>query len=160
MQRLINDRAPRQAPADLLRRLREIDDRAELVLVGKDRWLLGAVRATPERRRIGAALAARERAKTHPNVALLYLAELAGQGFAPIAAYNLRDPDGRIVADFQRRDRAYREHADATFERHLDEADSRHGTAETTRKLLDAAEVVSRDAVIWRGRRTPHTPRG
>lgn len=134
----------REAPEDILERLRAIDPTAELlwwgprvadlqlaggrnartVQVVSPVWLLGTVRQNGARRLAGARLLAmQERLGARGDRDTWRYARLLYQGFATIAFYPTRDPGAEIVEDFRRRDWLLRFRADEEGERLLAEAE-------------------------------------
>jgi hypothetical protein len=120
----ITPRRGREAPAAIVRQLREIDPAAELHYAGRGKWMLGTVR--PNRvisrraqrritvlRALSPLLSKGAVALTSKRVALvhyrLWCYELQRQGFRPITTYTVQgEPGSDIVADFRRRDWLYR----------------------------------------------------
>lgn len=109
MASLVDFPQAREAPADLVRRLRALDPTTDLIYAGDGRWWLGRVRPNSERR--AEAFKILERASNLPVGATLNarskervrLALLAYQGFAIAETYEMQgEPDGRIVRDWQR----------------------------------------------------------
>ena len=112
----------REAPAHVVRGLRAVDPMADLLYVGEGQWVLGVVR--PNRITHAQAVrtldsvtqtlstGARHTAETRGAV---WTAELALQGFRPVALYTTPEPTEAIVRDFQRADFLYREAADRHF---------------------------------------------
>lgn len=106
---LVDVSQARTAPESIRRRLREMDETAEVVYLGRGRWIVGKVRpnALVRQQAIrmldkyttelsnGARLS--ERGKEKVRFALLAL-----QGFRPVAEYRMREPDDRVVQDFER----------------------------------------------------------
>ena len=144
---MIDSFSQRTAPADVMARLREIEPTAELVYLGAGHWLLGSVRPTRVREREGCRAIGRWRQlpeeKRSPG--RLLRAQLIRQGFAPIELYEVNDPDGRIVRDFRRRDWRWRNRADETFERTLDNSDDAMGLHESIETIIDQVHAE------WRG---------
>lgn len=97
----------RTAPDDLRRRLRELDRTAELLYLGFGRWSVGRVRPTDESVRIAQRMlrtywGMKDSARaTRRGVQRYRFAEACRQGFRPVAEYTMREPDDRIVKDFQ-----------------------------------------------------------
>jgi hypothetical protein len=146
----------RTTPDYVVRGLREVDPTAELVYIGRGKWLLGSVRwdrrhVSAARKRLDAAFGAVKRIgqwkASHPRVGqrVAYWT-LALQGFRPIAEYKLQgEPDSRIVNDFRRMDWMYKNTSDNQLERLLDEP-YETGRREARADLTD--EARARDA--WR----------
>lgn len=119
---LLHFPAARQAPASVLRDLREIDPRAELLHLGGTRWVLGTVRpGDPAAVRFGASqLASVRRWVTRGSMLKVRMAHAHLQGFKPIEEYQVGGEMGfaRVVKDFRERDWRYRH-------RWLEELDAR-----------------------------------
>jgi hypothetical protein len=122
----------REAPADLVRSLRALDPKLELVYLGWGKWILGRVNPSDESIRIARELLAQywtlsARARhTIRSIRRYRFGVACLQGFRPIgeyapnhpdgAEYRLVDPDGRIARHFER-SRWLLEHAtDETIE--------------------------------------------
>lgn len=99
----------REAPPDVRRRLRELDATAEVIYLGRGRWMVGKVRPNEHVR----ARAVRMLDEFHNNVSTgkrlsergkekVRFALLALQGFRPVAEYTMPEPDGSVVQDFAR----------------------------------------------------------
>ena len=108
MERLIEVPTIREAPADLVRGLRLLDQQLELIYLGWCKWILGRVRPTDDSVRIANemlrnywALPPRAR-HTIRGIRRYRFAIACLQGFRPIAEYMLTEPDSRIARDFER----------------------------------------------------------
>lgn len=97
----------RTAPEDIRRRLRELDPTAEIVYLGFGRWSIGRVRPTNESVRIATRMirtywSMKDAARASRRGVQRYrFAEACRQGFRPVAEYTMREPDDRIVKEFQ-----------------------------------------------------------
>lgn len=100
---------PREAPRDIVRALRDVDETAELLYLGEGKWVLGRVRPTPERFEGGKRLLrqawelAQKGGMTEERwYKRIRSARLTMQGFAKFGMYEFKgDPDWRIVRDFR-----------------------------------------------------------
>lgn len=125
MIRLVEFPRIREAPEDILGRLRAIDPAAELLYWGPRLtdievggktvavvvpvWLLGVVQANAARRGAGARMVElHEALGAQGNRDAWQYGKLLYQHFAPIAFYPMRDPGGALVEDFRKRDWVYR----------------------------------------------------
>jgi len=108
-ERLIDVPALRDPSPDLLRRLREIDPRAEVIYVGNGRWWVGRVKANSPRRAIGRRMAlAIRNGDGHPwrigdrdRWPELRQALLMAQGFGLVVDVTVQgEPDARLVREF------------------------------------------------------------
>lgn len=115
MERLIDIPGQVREPSpDLLRRLREIEPRAEVLYVGAGRWWLGRVKTESARCHAGRQMAARIReGDGHPlkedwspvggRWAALRQALLMSQGFGLVSEVQVDgEPDARIVEELRR----------------------------------------------------------
>ncbi len=145
----------RMAPPAIVRDLRTIDDRAELLYLGPGHWVLGVVKPNWYRaQRAGRILhSARRRPANQPAPKKLRLAEAARQGFRVIAEYHLRDPDSRIVLDFAKRDFLFRFAADMEFEKRLASSAGDPHYREAAKTMMDAAATLGTDVYKWVFRR-------
>lgn len=118
-------------PDDLLRRLREIDPRLELLGVGNGIWWLGRVVWTRDRHRIAANILK----TTHVNDRNRWIrlnAKLGLRGFGFVSDWQ-GEPTSRILLDYQRRDWKFRNGvADAEFDERMLYSD---GTMEMNHRL-------------------------
>lgn len=95
----------RETSPDLLRRLRELDDRAECVYLGAGRWWIGRVKPDSPRRAQGRQLV--DRVMTNDGFGGNRMAELRqgllmAQGFGLCCDVRvLGIPDGRLVREFE-----------------------------------------------------------
>jgi len=149
----------RVASPDVIRRLREIDETAELLYLGAGRWILGRVRwhadAIAQAESIMArALHAIHTAPPHlrPSrrlVGRVQFALLALQGFRPMAEYREHPKvagfEGAVVEDFRRMLWKLRHTSDAELFRELEAAQDKDRLAARA-DLTDPARA--RDA--WR----------
>jgi hypothetical protein len=109
----------RLAPLSVLAGLREVDQTADLVHFGADRWLLVSVRGDDDMKAQGYRRLARAKAMAaaiqakHPDMKTrdiprikdgIAAALLISLGARPIDFYSLRDPDSSVVEDFRRAD--------------------------------------------------------
>lgn len=97
----------REAPSDVVRRLRELDPTADVIYLGWGRWNVGKVRPTSMSVAIAQrmlatywAMSAKAR-NTRRGIQRYRFAEACAQGFRPVAEYTMKDLDGRVVKDFQ-----------------------------------------------------------
>lgn len=103
---LVDVSQPRTAPEDIRRRLRALDPTAEVICVSGRRWIVGRVRPTRDAMRIATHMLATywtmtEKARASVRGVQRYRFALAAlQGFRPVAQYDLRDLDDRVVNDF------------------------------------------------------------
>lgn len=144
MRRLVDFPQARQAPESLIRRLREVDETAELVYLGPDTWALGTVRPNQVQRRAAQTILSNMLTAGRAERSSVAYALLALQGFRQVALYRMREPDGRIAIDFQRRDWAWRHKAEATVHAALLESE-RSDVGERM-----AQDVVERNREAWR----------
>jgi hypothetical protein len=121
MQHSVDFAATRQAPAHVLRRLRSIDETAELLWWGprlidldvgytkrtsvvSPVWLLGTVKQNAVRRHVGwQMMKNQELLGPQGNRDTWRFARLIYQGFAAVAFYPVRDPTEAIARDFAER---------------------------------------------------------
>jgi hypothetical protein len=120
----------RTAPDDLRRRLRELDETAEVVYVGPRHWMVGRVRPNAQVRAIAEAmlkdastLLSVRAANAPSRRARVALALLGLQGFRPVAEYRTNDLDARVVRDFQVSQWRLRHTTDAQLFRDIDAPD-------------------------------------
>lgn len=165
----------RRASASLVERLREIDRDAELIYVGKGKWILGVVQPDDRRQRMAERMidALETVLEAHTwglinlpedfkrQVALrLWKYRLYRQGFRNIAIYTIQgEPDARIVEDFRRRDWVWRH----SFREHLHQVEKEaSGEADFERKvarLMDYLELEGED-IHRHAFRHPHSVSG
>lgn len=118
-------------PDDLLRRLREIDPRVELLGVGNDIWWLGRVVFSQQRYHKATNVLKKVRPVDRNRWTRLN-AKLALQGFGLISDWQ-GYADSRILLDFERKDWKLRHGAaDDEFEERMRYSD---GTIDTERRL-------------------------
>jgi len=98
----------REPSADLLRRLRDIDPRAEVLYVGEGRWWVGRVKPAPERRARGRRMILRARdedwfgVEPHEYWVTLRQGLLMAQGFGLVVDMTIQgEPDARLVQEFE-----------------------------------------------------------
>lgn len=97
----------RTAPDDVRRGLRTLDETAEVIHLGGRSWCVGRVRPTRDSIRIATRMLATywampERLRKSGRGLRRYRFALAClQGFRPVAQYDLRELDGRVVEDFR-----------------------------------------------------------
>lgn len=97
----------RVASDDVRQALRGLDASAEVIYLGFGRWAVGRVRPTRDSIRIATGMLANywqmsEKARASKRSVQRYRFALAClQGFRPVAQYDLRELDGRVVRDFQ-----------------------------------------------------------
>lgn len=138
----------RTPPDDLVARLREINPEAELLYIGKGKWLLGLVRPDGFRRRMALARIAKltkilERAYLLPEevkraAALrLWKARLHAEGFKDIALYQTGDPDGSIVEDLREREWTFRHRWKETVRERNREIDGTAAEEATEARIRD-----------------------
>jgi len=99
----------RTAPEGIRRRLREIDPTAEIIHLGRQHWVVGKVRPNALVRQQAIRMLDRiehelsngkqlsERGKEKARFALLAL-----QGFRTVHQFEMREPDDRVVKEFER----------------------------------------------------------
>lgn len=140
MDRLVEFPRIREAPRDILGRLRAIDPNAELLYWGPRLtdievggrtvavvlpvWLLGVVQPNAARRGAGARMVElHEALGAKGNRDAWQYGKLLYQSFAPVSFYPMRDPTGAIVEDFRKRDWIYRHQFDEIGEAWLSAPD-------------------------------------
>jgi hypothetical protein len=128
MRNHITRSAARQAPGEVLRALRAIDETYDIHYLGDGRWAIGRVVPSLERRLIGAKM--KRNIERNPNMRgmnrRLALAELAMDGFGVVAVYKLRgNPTEEIVRDARQREYRYQTDREAEFRQALDDAEAR-----------------------------------
>lgn len=141
----------REAPTDLLHRLRVIDPTAELVYMGRGVWWLG--RVVPNRvlrsagdRKVGAvAQVTRRRRPTAQEHRAHLVGRLQQHGFQFTAEYAVNDPDGAILTDQQVMDFLYRTLTDGERDVLADRDEVRR-RAEAHAELTDDARATD----AWR----------
>lgn len=147
----------REAPAHIVRALREIDHRAELVELIPGKWILGIVVPNDERIRRGTALMEQELRKDKGNQELsrLRFAHLCMDGFGQVALYEMKEPDSRIVEDFRERDFNYRHYLNKTQQEFEDEVEGVTRQARTKKYAIARAEALGKELfrTIFRKRR-------
>lgn len=148
----------RQAPAHILRELRVIDHRAELVELMPGRWILGIVTKNDERIRRGTALLAQELRKdsAHQSLARVRFARLCMEGFGQVCAYEMNEPDRRIVADFMERDYNFRHYLREKQREHEAEVEGDNKRDRTAKYARDRASQLGRSIhrIIFRKKRS------
>ena len=97
----------REAPHDVVRRLRELDPTACVLYLGWNKWCVGKLRPTDDAVRTGLRmftnynqLSARKRG-TQRSIQRLRYIQAVIQGFRTVQVYILPDLDGRVVEDFR-----------------------------------------------------------
>jgi hypothetical protein len=112
----------RVCPADVLRSIREVVDTAELVYLGDGQWVLGDVKKSDARERMGRYKMKRSGAakvRTPREFArwryVRWEGELLTQGFAPIHVFAQNDPDSRIAEYLRVREYQWRADLDAAM---------------------------------------------
>lgn len=147
----------KQAPPDLLRRLREIDPTVELIHFGGGDWRLGSVCPSPERVRQGEAILAQQERLDHPNQKNVILGMLAVQGFAQIEKYTetmgvdntVTDSEGNpctVLEDFRARDSEWRrDQGESQFKQRLSVTLGEPARAESDARLRDYVHNDGRD---------------
>lgn len=146
--------APERAPDEVMRELRRIDPRADLVYFGQGRWILGATSPNDHRQGKGRAMLKAVRAvsvgdQSQRALDRRRLASLFAQGFRTIQMYRFEEGGGRhfdrIIQDFKVRDRNYR----VAFGDHLEEAerqiDGRAHEQKAIDTLLESARAKTED---------------
>lgn len=127
--------------------LRSIDPSLELVCLDPGVWGVGSVRPTPARCAAGQRLGKEARTRRQR-----LFARLVEEGYSPIAVYEQRVPDQRIVKDVRLRDYNYRHHANRTVEAMLDDSDLHRQTAEQIyQNMRNSFEYGVRDRTLFRG---------
>lgn len=106
-ERLIDIPVLREPSADLLRRLRLLDDRAEVVYIGNGRWWVGRVKPNSPRRKHGRRQAFRARQsdgfRDDNRWPVLRQGLLMAQGFGLVVNEFVQgEPDGFLVAEFEK----------------------------------------------------------
>lgn len=163
---LVDFPAQHTPPERVVRELRKVDPRAELVYFGEGRWLLGSVSPNPHRQARGRAMlkSARmvsvgdqsNRARDRRRLAYLF-----AQGFRTIALYEYEEgtggPDHRLVEDFRRRDRNYRVALEDHLEQTEREIDGRADQERTVNTLLEAAAARAKDVTKYAFRKAKST---
>lgn len=152
----------RVAPADVVRRLRELDSTVEVIYLGWGRWIVGKMRPTTHTFRIASRMLATywhmpaPARATRRGVQRYHFALAALQGFRPVHEYTRRDLDGRIVKDFQESQwRMLHSRGDLVSEWEKEEAADLEQRRALFRDELRAKEVVDYVHTSNFGRATP-----
>lgn len=147
----------REAPEDVLERLRAIDPAADLLFWGPRQaevdvggkselvvvpvWLLGAVRPNGMRRRAGAMiLNTQERLGARGDRDTWRYGKLLYQSFAPIAFYPFPQADVRIIEDFRLRDWLFRNQFETEEQNALLEAEGVPALELRKQQMIDKAQ--------------------
>jgi len=140
-----------EPPKRLMRELRRVDPRVDLVYFGHGRWLLGATSPNTVRQAKGRAMLRANRALTIGDesqraVDRRRLADLAAQGFRFIQMYRFEKgaggPDHRILQDFRLRDRNWKNALGDHLEEHEREMDGRAHTERTIDLLMEKVDAA------------------
>jgi len=139
--RLSSEREP---PEAILQGLRRIDPLYDLHYLGDGRWAVGRVVPNSSRRTIGMKM--KHNIMRNPNLARqkqrLRIAELAMQGFGVVGFYKFAgEPTDQIVQDVQDKEYHFQNAAEATFNKHLEEAEIHGGVSD---ELLEEIEYRER----------------
>lgn len=144
-----SDRTP---PAPIVRRLREIDPRFELVwLAGM--WVLGKKSPNRHRYEKGCSVLAQQAKHDQPDRYKVLWARLLRQGFAFVEAYEMNDPTDHIIKDVEIREYNHRVRREAAFQERLAETcgDAR---MEQNKAVMRGAVELGGDRIEY-GRRNP-----
>jgi hypothetical protein len=147
--RLVAIPQSREPPPDLLRRLRAIHPRAELVYIGDGEWWVGIVEPNEHRRQTGARILAREWAQDHPDWGVLRMGALLVQGFSYCGSWVFDgEPTAKLVHDFAEADWMWREQQRAVEQLVLEGPTQRR--ARTARAHVKAAHSANGRWVVRR----------
>jgi hypothetical protein len=166
VQHLVEFPHTREAPEEILERLRSIEPTAELLYWGPRLsdvevwdgrritvvvpvWLLGTVRPNGLRRRMGAhLLESQEKLGPRGDRDTWRYAKLLYQNFAPVAFYPARDVTPSIVEDFRLRDWALRNNLEAEEQRALLEMEGAPQLELRKQQMIDKAQAEGPS--LWR----------
>lgn len=159
---MLDIQATREAPSDVVRRLRELDPSVEVICLGWNRWIVGRMRPTRDTYRIATRMlatywkmpAAARAAKRGVQRYRFALAAL--QGFRPVHEYTLSELDGRVVKDFQESQwRMNHSRSDLVAEWEAAETAERERRRALLRDEHRAADVINYAKTSNFGRATP-----
>ena len=149
MERVYLEGEEREAPEALLEDLRRIDPTADLKYLAPLKWVLGTVQQTGGLRakcmRLLHGPWHRLRDGLEIDIINYKLLQLGLQGFSVIQAYALRDPDGRIVRDFELRDWNYRVFSSNFWEEKAVREADLDDTGKRMKVLADAIRTTGKD---------------
>lgn len=159
---LVSIPTTREVPAEIRRGLRALDPTAEVVYLGWGRWVVGRVRPTDDSLRIAQRMLATywmlpaAARGTKRSVQRYRFALACQQGFRPVAQYVLREPDDRLVREFQESQwRMRHQRGDLLDEYDRAEAEDKAERREQLRDLHRASEVHRYVTTSNFGRATP-----
>lgn len=143
----------REPPASVVRALRAVDPKAQLVHLGGKLWWLGVEDPKPEPTKLAGEI--RDRHLTMPvqaqnelsNALRLEMLNRCAAGFRPIAIYEADEPGREIVEDFRERDFNWRHRREQTFRERLKDSDIYAGLEERMAKMRDF--IQSEGKSIW-----------
>lgn len=150
MDRIYLEGEERLAPEGLLEDLRRIDPTADLKYIAPMKWALGTVVESDHLRQKCEKLLVgpwhRLRDGLPVDIINYKMLQLGLRGFSIIHIYQMRDPDGRIVKDFELRDWNYRVWSSNFVEnRAVKAGDMSDGSAKMER-LMGAIHTTGKDA--------------
>ncbi len=149
--------AVREAPADVVARLREVDRTAALVYLGLGYWALGSVQPSTYRAKQARTILARfnELPAAARSPGKYLFTRMLEEGFRPIRVYSEREvQSGEAERDFRERDWNYRNRPGEAFEAALKRVDGSEDVERKIIRILDAVHTEFPSAMRHaRGRR-------
>ncbi len=149
--------AVREAPADVLARLREVDRTAALVYLGLGQWALGSVQPSTYRAMQARVILARfdQLPAVARSPGKFLFTRMLEEGFRPVSVYSEREvQNGDMIRDFRERDWNYRNRQKEAFEAAMRRVDGSENVDGKIIRILDAVHTEFPSAMRFaRGRR-------